>query len=138
MAAPRPIMKKAEGVTGRGGTCDGKLPPRTSLRRDANGCHTNCSKGIARRTYAFERVLGPSDVGAWHHLAYIHSLGTSSYYYDGQVVAQSTTDPAPAAPTAGFSLGGQPSGGSMLVMDPGAVPPRAPRSASFPPHDSCR
>ena len=66
------------------------------------------------RVGAFERVLGPADVGAWHHLAYIHSLGTSSYYYDGRLVAESTTDPAPAAPTAGFSLGGQPSGGAML------------------------
>jgi len=66
------------------------------------------------RVGPFEKVLGPADVGAWHHLAYVYSLGTSSYYYDGRLVAESTKDPAPAAPTAGFSLGGQPSGDAML------------------------
>jgi hypothetical protein len=66
------------------------------------------------RVGPFERVLGPADVGTWHHLAYVYSLGTSSYYYDGRLVAESTKDPAPVAPTAGFSLGGQPSGDAML------------------------
>jgi len=66
------------------------------------------------RVGPFEQVLGPADVGTWHHLAYVFSLGTSSFYYDGRLVAESTKDPAPAAPTAGFSLGGQPSGDAML------------------------
>ena len=57
----------------------------------------------------FEVVLGPADVGAWHHLAYVRSLGTSSYYYDGRLVAESNTHPAPAVATEGFFLGGQPS-----------------------------
>src|SRR5207244_13521459 len=66
------------------------------------------------RVGPFEQVLGPADVGTWHPLAYVFSLGTSSFYYDGRLVAESTKDPAPAAPTAGFSLGGQPSGDAML------------------------
>lgn len=66
------------------------------------------------RVGPFEQVLGPADVGAWHHLAYVYSLGTSSFYYDGRLVAESTKDPAPAAPTNGFSLGGQPAGDASL------------------------
>ena len=66
------------------------------------------------RVGPFEQVLGPAGVGEWHHLAYVHSLGTSSYYYDGRLVAESTKDPAPVAATAGFSRGGQPSGDAML------------------------
>lgn len=61
-----------------------------------------------------EHALGPADVGAWHHLAYVYSLGTSSYYYDGKLVATSTTDPAPAAATGGFWVGGQASGGDVV------------------------
>ena len=57
----------------------------------------------------FERVLGPAEVGAWHHLAYVRSLGTSAYYYDGVQVHESAADPAPLAATGGFFLGGQPS-----------------------------
>ena len=67
------------------------------------------------RVGTFEQVLGPADVGTWHHLAYVRSLGTSSYYYDGRLVAESTKDPAPSAPTAGFFLGGEPSGDAMLL-----------------------
>jgi len=61
-----------------------------------------------------EHALGPADVGAWHHLAYVYSLGTSSYYYDGKLVATSTTDPAPAAASGGFWVGGQASGGNVV------------------------
>ena len=60
-----------------------------------------------------DRVLGPADVGAWHHLAYVYSLGTSSYYYDGKLVAQSTSDSAPLAASGGFFLGGQASGDNI-------------------------
>jgi hypothetical protein len=57
---------------------------------------------------AFEKPLGPADVGAWHHLAYVYSLGTSSYYYDGKLVAQSDKDPAPTvAANEGFWLAGR-------------------------------
>jgi hypothetical protein len=55
-----------------------------------------------------DHVLGPATIGAWHHLAYVYSLGTSTYYYDGKPVGSSTTDPAPLAATAGFFLGGRP------------------------------
>jgi hypothetical protein len=54
----------------------------------------------------FERTLGPAPVGEWHHLAYIQSLGTVSYYYDGKLVADSTTDPIPRSADGGFWLGG--------------------------------
>ena len=52
------------------------------------------------------RTLGPTNLFAWHHIAYVQSLGTSSYYYDGALVATSTTDPIPAAPTGGIWVGG--------------------------------
>jgi hypothetical protein len=61
-----------------------------------------------------DRVLGPADVGTWHHLAYVYSLGTSTYYYDGKPVGSSTTDPAPLAATAGFFLGGRPGAGGNV------------------------
>jgi hypothetical protein len=58
-----------------------------------------------------EQILGPADVGVWHHLAYVFSFGTSSFYYDGKLVATSTTDPAPLTATDGFWVGGRtPSG----------------------------
>jgi hypothetical protein len=61
-----------------------------------------------------EQDLGPADVGAWHHLAYVYSLGTSSFYYDGKLVSQSNTVPAPRAAFDGFWVGGRPSGGNVL------------------------
>ena len=54
-----------------------------------------------------DHVLGPATVGAWHHLGYVYSLGTSTYYYDGKPLSTSTTDPAPLGATAGFFLGGR-------------------------------
>ena len=39
---------------------------------------------------------------------------TSSYYYDGKLVATSTIDPAPAAATGGFWVGGQASAGNVV------------------------
>jgi Concanavalin A-like lectin/glucanases superfamily len=58
------------------------------------------------RVGEFERTLGPAPIGEWHHLAYIQSLGTISYYYDGKLVADSTTDPIPLPADGGFWLGG--------------------------------
>lgn len=65
---------------------------------------------VARVGPSFERVLGPADLGAWHHLAYVVSLGTSTYYFDGKQVGSTTTDPTPTAPpdAAGFWLAGRP------------------------------
>ena len=54
----------------------------------------------------FERVLGPAAVGEWHHLAYVHSLGTVGYYFDGKLVAETMSDHLPLAATGGFWLGG--------------------------------
>ena len=59
----------------------------------------------------FEQVLGPAEVGAWHHLAYVFSFGNSSYYYDGKLVATSTADPAPLTANDGFWIGGRPPSG---------------------------
>jgi len=68
---------------------------------------------VARLGPAFERTLGPADVGAWHHLAYVFSLGSSSYYFDGKRVSESTTDPAPTVASAdGFWLGARPDAAS--------------------------
>jgi Concanavalin A-like lectin/glucanases superfamily len=63
-----------------------------------------------------DHVLGPATVGAWHHLAYVYSLGTSTYYFDGKPVGTNTTDPAPLTATAGFFLGGRPAGAPDAVQ----------------------
>jgi hypothetical protein len=52
-------------------------------------------------------ALGPAEIGAWHHIAYVQSLGTSSYYYDGQLVSQSSKDLVPTPASGGFSIGGR-------------------------------
>jgi hypothetical protein len=62
-----------------------------------------------------QRDLGPADLLTWHHIAYIHSLGTSSYYYDGKLVGESTTDPVPLAASGGFWIGGN----AHPLKDPG-------------------
>jgi len=60
------------------------------------------------RIGTFERVLGPADAGTWHHLAYVFSLGSSTYYYDGKAVAGPTsTDPVATTVDGGFWVGGQ-------------------------------
>jgi len=53
-----------------------------------------------------EHVIGPVDAANWHHIAYVQSLGTSSYYYDGKLVRQSTTDALPSTATSGLWIGG--------------------------------
>jgi hypothetical protein len=62
-----------------------------------------------------ERALGPADPLTWHHLAYVQTLGTSSYYFDGKLVGSSTADPLPQTATGGFWIGGHAAAGS----DPG-------------------
>jgi len=58
------------------------------------------------RIGSFKRLLGPATISEWHHLAYVQSLGTASYYYDGKLVDESTSDPLPVAADSGFWLGG--------------------------------
>ena len=58
------------------------------------------------RIGSFERLLGPATISEWHHLAYVQSLGTASYYYDGKLVDETTSDPLPVAADGGFWLGG--------------------------------
>jgi len=55
----------------------------------------------------FSQTLGPATDGAWHHLAYIRSFNNASYYFDGKVVNQTTTDSVPIIPasTDGFWIG---------------------------------
>ena len=58
------------------------------------------------RVGSFERSLGPATAFQWHHLAYVQSLGTASYYYDGKLVHETTSDPLPTKAEGGFWLGG--------------------------------
>jgi hypothetical protein len=58
------------------------------------------------RIGTFQRALGPATLGEWHHLAYIQSLGTASYFYDGKLVHETTSDPLPVEAAGGFWLGG--------------------------------
>jgi hypothetical protein len=58
------------------------------------------------RVGTFERSLGPATAFQWHHLAYVQSLGTASYYYDGKLVHETTSDPLPTTANGGFWLGG--------------------------------
>ncbi|HEY3393749.1 MAG TPA: LamG-like jellyroll fold domain-containing protein [Lacipirellulaceae bacterium] len=67
---------------------------------------------VARIGGTFQRVLGPATVGQWHHLAYVQSLGTASYFYDGKLVHETTSDPLPTTAKGGFWLGGQATGTS--------------------------
>jgi Concanavalin A-like lectin/glucanases superfamily len=62
-----------------------------------------------------EKTLGPAEVGAWHHVAYVQSLGTSGYYYDGKLVATSDKDPPPLTASGGFWIGGH----ADPLKDPG-------------------
>ena len=66
-------------------------------------------------------VLGLAEVGAWHHLAYVQSLGTSSYYYDGKLVAGATNDPVPTAASGGFWIGGRGSAASPQDLFNGGI-----------------
>jgi hypothetical protein len=69
------------------------------------------------RIGAFDRILGPADVGAWHHLAYVFSFGNEGYYFDGQLVHETTKDPIAAAAAGGFWLGGMPNGSDPIAED---------------------
>jgi hypothetical protein len=64
------------------------------------------------RVGSFERSLGPAPAFEWHHLAYVQSLGTASYYYDGKLVHETTSDPLPTPANGGFWLGGLGTGAS--------------------------
>jgi hypothetical protein len=68
------------------------------------------------RVGGFDRVLGPAPVGQWHHLAYVKTMNTVDYYYDGNLVLETGKDPLPTAATGGFWLGGlgDPSAGGSL------------------------
>jgi hypothetical protein len=91
---------------------DGPQTVRTSLLAYNGDPATNGfgfflnDENYVARIGGFERVLGPATIGEWHHLAYVQSLGTSSYYFDGKLVEETTSDPLPLAPSGGFWLGG--------------------------------
>jgi hypothetical protein len=73
------------------------------------GLYRDASNYVAR-IGAFEQILGPANDNAWHHLAYVQSLGTSSYYFDGNLVKSTTKDPLPTVASGGFWLGGRSNG----------------------------
>jgi len=63
-------------------------------------------------TYEFKSIffgvnLGPATDNAWHHLAYVRSFNDASYYFDGKLVKETTTDPTPLTATDGFWIGGK-------------------------------
>jgi len=64
------------------------------------------NENFVARVGSFEQVLGPAPIDQWHHLAYVKTMNTVDYYYDGSLVAESTKDPLPAVATGGFWLGG--------------------------------
>jgi hypothetical protein len=70
------------------------------------GLYRDGSDYVAR-IGTFQRKLGPAEDFVWHHLAYIQTLGTSSYYYDGNLVTQNNTDPLPTTASGGFWLAGR-------------------------------
>jgi len=73
------------------------------------GLYRDAASYVAR-IGAVEQILGPATDGAWHHLAYVQSLGTSSYYYDGNLVKSTNKDALPSAASGGFWLGGRSNG----------------------------
>jgi hypothetical protein len=103
---------KSPAIAPAGLTGEGLIAYNGEPTADGFGFFVNGDKYVAHIGPSFEEALGPIDRGNWHHLAYVFSLGTSSYYYDGKLVATSTADPAPLATTAGFWIGGMPSAGA--------------------------
>ena len=59
------------------------------------------------RSVNFAVVLGPATDSAWHHLGYVRSFNSSSYYFDGKLVKVTTNDPAPPLTSDGFWIGGR-------------------------------
>ena len=86
--------------------------------RTANGFGLFYKDGdyVARIGGLADITLGAAQPDIWHHLAYVHSLGTSSYYYDGKLVRESASDPVPLAASGGFWIGGN----AHSLIDPGA------------------
>src|SRR5688572_28614641 len=91
--------------------------PSDGAGRTANGFGLFYKDGdfVARIGGLADVTLGPGDPDVWHHLAYVHSLGTSSYYFDGKLVRESSTDPAPRPASGGFWVGGN----AHPLIDPG-------------------
>ena len=93
------------------------IPVNDGLRT-ANGFGLFYKDGdyVARIGGLADITLGAAQPDIWHHLAYVHSLGTSSYYYDGKLVRESASDPVPLAASGGFWIGGN----AHPLIDPGA------------------
>jgi len=70
------------------------------------GFYRDAASYVAR-IGAFEQILGPATDNAWHHLAYIRSFSNESYYFDGKLVRDTTSDPIPTPATNSFWLGGR-------------------------------
>src|SRR5207245_1774203 len=70
------------------------------------GFYRDAASYVAR-IGAFEQVLGPATDNTWHHLAYVHSFSDASYFFDGKLVKDTTTDPVPLTASGGFWLGGR-------------------------------
>jgi len=73
------------------------------------------------KSITFSQALGPSTDNAWHHLAYVRTFSTADYYFDGQLVKETSNDPVPLAATGGFWVGGMTSGGGPASLFNGSV-----------------
>ena len=70
------------------------------------GFYREVGKYVAR-IGTFEQVLGAAGDGLWHHLAYVRTFNDESYYFDGKLVKDTTSDPLPTPATGGFWLAGR-------------------------------
>jgi hypothetical protein len=71
------------------------------------GLFVHDSNYVARFGSA-EFKLGPAEVGAWHHLAYVRNFNLHSFYYDGNLISTVVQDPLPGGTpgSGGFWVGG--------------------------------
>jgi hypothetical protein len=76
---------------------------------------------VLRIDSKFEKVLGAATYGQWHHLAFVHEFSDNSYFFDGKLVGESTSDPTPITANGGFWLGGRSTGAGSTDMFNGLI-----------------
>jgi hypothetical protein len=76
---------------------------------------------VLRIGSSFEKVLGAAAYGQWHHLAFVHEFSNNSYFFDGKLVADTTSDPTPITATGNFWLGGRSTGGGSTDLFNGLI-----------------
>jgi hypothetical protein len=76
---------------------------------------------VLRIDSKFEKVLGAAAYGQWDHLAFVHEFSDNSYFFDGKLVGESTTDPTPITATGNFWLGGRSTGAGSADLFNGLI-----------------